>query len=192
MNCAAALEAMLDAEPSELAGQSTTSLATHLASCARCRAVARRLDADTHLLAVSNVPSVSPGRMRRGATIWVQWSLVPVGLVAALFLSIARRTPDVPVGTTSATPAVAARDSVALPRGIADAATSSAERPKLTRVRAYPAAVPVAAVRISPRSPTFAPTPAEGGSAVIVDPQPGQRVAVMRTSNPKLTVVWLY
>jgi hypothetical protein len=189
MNCSAALEALLDAEPAELAGQGTTPLAAHLTTCERCRAVAHQIVVETRFLAVSVAPSGSHGGMRRSAPLWIRRSLVPAGIAAAILVALAQRTPDVlgnaPVGAASSLPAVAAPDS-ALPRKtVADTA------PAIIRRRAYPAPVPVAAVRINP--PTQAAlSRAEGGAAVIVEPPAGRRVAVMRTDNPKFTVVWLY
>jgi hypothetical protein len=196
MNCAAALEAMLDAEPSDLAGEGTTSLAAHLAACQQCRGVAHRISMDTRLLAVSIVPLEARARMRRPAPVWVRWSPVPVGLVAALLLVVALRTPDVPpnvtVGDASSTPEVVVPAPVASPRVVTNAVPVKVQRTEPTRVRAYPAPIPVAAVRINPPPQTFAVPGADPGPAVIVNPPAGQRVAVMRTSNPKLTVVWLY
>jgi hypothetical protein len=193
MNCAAALEAILEAEPSELAGQGTTSLAAHLATCERCQAVAHQIVVETRLLAVSVVPSGSPGGMRHSAPLWVRRSLVPAGIAAAIIVALAQRTPDVlvnaPVGAASSLPAVAVPDSASPSKTVADAAPVSVRR--RASVRAYPAPVPVAAVRMNPRS-QVAPTRAEEGAAVIVDPPAGRRVAVMRTANPKFTVVWLY
>lgn len=190
MNCDAALEAMLDAEPSDLSEYGTTPLSTHLATCKRCHAVAHQLAVDTQLLAGYIVAQEAPRRMRR-SLVWVPRSLVPVGLVAALLVALMRRTPDMPpIATGAASPrtAVAAPDSV-MPLRSADTAPASVPRP--ARIRAYPVPVPVAAVRMTPTSQT-ALTRDEGGSAVIVEPPAGRRVAVMRTDNPKFTVVWLY
>jgi hypothetical protein len=194
MNCTPALEVMLDAEPSDLAGQGTTPLAAHLSACTRCRAVAHRLHGDTRLLAASIVSAEAAGRMPRRAPVWVRWTPVPVGLVAALLLLLAPRTPDAPPNVAvigrSAEPAVVIPDAVVPPPVVMAAAPVPIRR--ATRVRAYPAPIPVAAVRINPASQPFALTRADAGPAVMVDPPAGQRVAVMRTSNPKLTVVWLY
>lgn len=196
MNCTAALEALLDAEPAELAAVSTTPLTTHLAACERCRAVARQLVMDTRLLAAAITLEAAPRRMRRSATVWVERSLVPAGLVAALLLVLVPRTPDtspnVTAGGASSKTAVAVPDAVMSPRVVTDTAPVTVQRPNPTRVRAYPAPIPVAAVRIDPAPQTFAPSGPDLGPAIIVDPPAGQRVAVMRTSNPKLTVVWLY
>jgi hypothetical protein len=56
----------------------------------------------------------------------------------------------------------------------------------------FAAAVPVAAVPI-PLVPGPAAAPAARPADVVaVDPSPGRRVAVLRTSDPTVTVVWLY
>ena len=194
MNCTAALEAILDAEPTDLAGQGTTSLAAHIVACNRCRAVAHRISVETGLLASSIAPSEVRRRVPSGAPVWVRGLLVPVGLAAALVLALVSRTPHPPnviVSVASPKPAIAVPEPVVSPRVATGTAPVSVQRTP-SRVRAYPAPIPVAAVRISPQAQTFAPPRVEGGATVIVDPQPGQRVAVMRTSNPKITVVWLY
>ena len=192
MTCAAALEAMMDAEPSELAGQATTSLATHLTTCRQCRAVAHRLSMDTHLLAAAVASVETAQRTRRTRTLRVHRSLVPVGLVAALLLVLASRSRDATLGIQSSPPTVADRESVAPPLVVTDAVPAPVQRPTLKPVRAFPAPIPVAAVRINAPPPAFAPTWVEDGPGVVVDVPTGERVAVIRTSNPKITVVWLY
>ena len=191
MNCASALEALLDAEPSELAGQGTTALIAHVATCERCRAVAHQLAGDTRLLAAS-VASTTVRPVRFGSAIWIHRSLVPVGLVAALLLALVPRTPDAPKGTTFSTPTVVVRDSVPPPRAVDNATPMPAQPARPRAARAYPAPIPVAAVRINASPRPLAPTRSDGGPAVVVDASAGQRVTVMRTSNPKVIVVWLY
>jgi hypothetical protein len=50
MNCIEAREAMLDAEPAELRGESESPLAAHVRDCPTCHALARALARDTAVL----------------------------------------------------------------------------------------------------------------------------------------------
>lgn len=69
---------------------------------------------------------------------------------------------------------------------------SSRQPPAASTLRAYPAAIALSATRFE--SSPVAPPPArlQPASTVVVDAPAGRRAAVMRTDNPKLTVVWLY
>lgn len=53
-------------------------------------------------------------------------------------------------------------------------------------VAAVDRAIPVEPVRLDPSAPLSL------GTGVAVDPPPGTRVDIIRTSNPSVTVVWLY
>ena len=190
MNCTAALETMLDAEPQELSGQGSTALAGHIASCRKCRSVAERLMADTRLLATAIASSQFRSHSRSPR--WIQRSLVPAGLVAALLVFVVRWMPNAPAGTPGGASrlvvAVVPTDPVA---SVSGAATRATPRKVSERTRAYPAPVPVQPVRISAATQA-AVTPTPSSATVSVDPPAGTRVAVMRTNNPKFTVVWLY
>ncbi len=190
MNCSAALEAMLDAEPRELSGDGSTALAGHIATCRKCRSVAERLAADTRLLA--SAIGRSEVRSHSRSPRWVQRSLVPAGLVAALLVFIMRSMPNAPAGTpggaSRSVVAEAPTDPVA---PVSRVATNGAPRNVSGRTRAYPAPVALQPVRIMAPTPA-AVKPFRSSATVTVDPPAGTRVAVMRTNNPKFTVVWLY
>ena len=186
MNCTVALEAMLDAEPLELSGRGSTTLAGHIASCRKCRSVADRLVADTRLLA--NVVARSQIRSHSRRPRWVQRSLVPAGLVAALVVFVVRFMPNAPADAARPVAALAPADPVA---PAVPTTTIAKPRNVSERTRAYPAPVAVQPVRIIAQAPA-AVTPSRSSATVTVDPPAGTRVAVMRTDNPKFTVVWLY
>ena len=188
MNCTTALETMLDAEPVELSGLGTGALARHVATCARCHAVAQQLAADTRLLTAS-IP-IRTSRTHRSIATWSRISLVPAGLIAALLLVIARGAPDDSVELPSV--AVPSPVAATVPASAPSASTViTPVRSPAMRTRAYPTPTPVHPVRIVPATATAVRT-AERATTVVVDPPAGTRVAVMRTSNPKFTVVWLY
>jgi hypothetical protein len=187
MNCTAALEAMLDAEPQALSGHGSTVLAVHIASCRKCGSVAERLVADTRLLANAIARSQIRSHSRRPR--WVQRALVPAGLVAAaLLVFVVQFTPNAPAGTAGPVAVLKTTDPVAPGVGVATIATP---RNVSERTRAFPSPVAVQPVRIVAQAPA-AVTPSRTPTTVTVDPPAGTRVAVMRTDNPKFTVVWLY
>jgi hypothetical protein len=135
MNCDAARDALLTADPRALRGNaSETPLGAHLASCQKCHALAARLSTDLDVLSATVVARV---RERRRPTIR------RVALIAAI-----------PV-----------------------------------------AAAAVAMIALGARDETPAPAPAAARSAVSnmvsVDIARGQQATVIRTRDPKVTVIWL-
>ena len=201
MNCSAALEAMLDAEPQELEGLGTTTLAMHLASCDRCRRVADQVLEETHLLAAALTRVSSPARARRTVSVPLRQALIPAGLVAAALLAVVWRSPDAPVtaGVSAVpTPPAAPVQDTAVPTPVtSDAEPVAGQRSAPALGRAFPAPKSLAAVQIQvtpePLTPTrFASPPGGARAAVSVDAPDDYRVAVIRTANPKFTVVWLY
>ena len=201
MNCAAALEAMLDAEPQELEGLGTATLAMHLASCGRCRRVADQVLEETRLLAAALTGVPSPARARRTVRVPLRQALIPAGLVAAALLAVVWRRPDAPVtarvSAVPTPPAAAVRDTAAPTPVTRDTRPVAVQRSAPALGRAFPAPKSLAAFRIQvtpePLRPTRSASPSGGaGGAVSVDAPNDYRVAVIRTANPKFTVVWLY
>lgn len=190
MNCAVALEAMLDADPEELEGSGSTTLAAHVASCGRCGAVAHRILGDTRLLAAAIDPATPATKGRRIAA--GQGLLIPAGIAAALLFIVASHLQNVRSGqeTSEAAPPVVVAEEPAVPGQVTAPVTPVAGRSlPATPARALPAALPITAVPI--KSLTAA-VPGPSSATVMVDPPDGRRVAVIRTDNPKFTVVWLH
>jgi hypothetical protein len=193
MTCQSVLEALLDAEPSELAADGRTPLGAHLRGCVRCRRVASQLLADTRLLATA----MKTARARRPATRLLRLSLAPGFAVAAMLLvSVARVREDkapilAPVTMEVAPTLIASTPQDPLPP---NALTQADREPRGNRTvaRAFPRPVPVTPVRLEGTGSPVPMKPALATRTVTVDPPPGTRAAVLHTSNPKLVVVWLY
>lgn len=155
MTCAEARRAILDAEPSVLAGDGDTSLARHLRSCEVCRAAASvvlreeawlargmegvvpALDLETilqrHILSDSDVSiSTRPGWARGRFRSW-SLALLPLAAAAALVaLLLVSRSPTLPGPTYF--PAVASRGlDLAVPEGTS-AAIMETDNPNITVV----------------------------------------------------------
>jgi len=148
MDCAAARDLLLEADPTELRGEGDSPLAVHLRACAGCRARAdailaaeAELDAALRILATpSTDPKVVPLRPRRAWT----GRIVPAAaslaaLAAAVVAMMLPRPHPVPRGATSE---------------------------QIARLM-FPAP-PVARA------------------------EAGRSVAVLKTSDPGVTVVWVY
>lgn len=216
MKCTEILELMLDVAPDELAGRGDSPLATHVRECARCRALADRLLADTRALAKaveSRAPRAVPRARRIPRTLIGGGALVTTLAAAALVLAVLQRGKDtgtapavkaepiaVPgVAAAESTPAVAnarqtvAHDSSVLPAGKSGQyapVNSSALVP--IKPQQYAVALPVQPTPLI-ASPAHQPEgDAHSQSDITVTPSFGLRAAVMRTSNPNITVVWLY
>jgi hypothetical protein len=95
INCDAAFERLLEADPAEIAGQGDSELAVHVRECARCQAVGAKLLGGQEQLAVALtqiVPhtdvdrALSAARARRSkAHRWQQfWQWGPVAAAAAI------------------------------------------------------------------------------------------------------------
>ena len=191
MTCEYALEAMLDAERSELDGNGGTPLSTHLRDCARCRGVASRLVQDTMLLAHA-LPPASVKRPARHAAP----TLVPAFALAAIVLAVTLRSRSAgePVSTAPPATNTVARVAPAVPSPAPPtpnaAAPTRATRVRQTPLRAFARPTAVAPVRFA-RAVASSTVPVSPGT-VTVTPPAGTRATVMQTSNPKLVVVWLY
>lgn len=195
MNCASVLEALLVAEPSELAAEGNTALAIHLHSCERCRRLAGQLLIDTRLLSTA----MQASRVAHRRSTRPRYVLAPVGLVATLLVVAVLRTPgEVAAPTikevvvTRTLPAPVIRDTEPAVTITPIERATPATRARLRSVRAFPSPLPVAPVRFEPFAKAIAMAPVVVSPTVAVDPPAGTRAAVLHTSNPKLVVVWLY
>jgi hypothetical protein len=192
MTCTQALESLLEADLPELSGEGTSPLAQHVRGCARCRTLAGQVLADTQMLASAvSVPIARPQVIRRRQ--WAPVFVMPATIAAAMLVVAVLResaTTLAPVTVDTAPVQQSAsrdsrftiHDSPVLPRH---------ETPRLGK--AFPAPVPLAAVRIEQQPvPNVIVAPVGAGQAVAVATTPGTRAAVLHTSDPKLVVIWLY
>lgn len=143
--CAAAREAMLVAEPAELAGVGDTDLTRHLESCAHCRGTARRLQEaagalDEWLTAEGRGPDLErvleeagrpPPRARR-TLVWMAPAALAAGIAALLLLGRGREPPgeSARLAARSEGPGAVALD-LEVPEG-SDAAVFATADPDIT------------------------------------------------------------
>lgn len=181
MKCDHALELLLEADLDELAGNGGSALAAHVRECAKCRAVAAQIATDTRALArafdANRVVAPETSARRRFAV----RPAVVVGAMAAAFAFIVfglRQDGDVPpLAATGSTAATAARESSGTP----------------VAPRRFAEPVPATPVRFAASQSVTVHAPAiSDAGGVTVTPPEGTRVAVLRTGNPAITVVWLY
>ncbi len=193
MTCESMLERMLDAEPAELRGEGDTPLAAHLRTCTRCRAVAARIAGDTAALLAAvredshaaRRASVGRPRIAHGRAIAAGTLAAAALLAMAVWMSApepgsAGRPPSAPAPAPAPGEGPVAAVAVRTPVAVA-APVLPAER--------FPAPPPIQPERLGAAGSTVrrgAPPP------LAVHPPPGVRVAVLRTANPTITVVWLY
>jgi len=196
MTCTQILERLIEADPDALAGRGTSDVAAHVRECARCRAVAEQLLAETRMLATTVGPSGLVVRRLRPTPIVL--ALAAVAALAFVMLPDQPTTPTAPTTptTVAATPAPVAAVAVVAPpaapavvsprAGRADAGAPREPRTAPLLASAYPPAVPVTVtpMQVLPAEASY--------QQVAVTPPPGKRVAVMRTNDPAITVVWVY
>lgn len=214
MSCAQMLDLMLEADPAELAGRGHSALAGHLRECGRCRAVARQIVADTRLLESALAVDVQrrPRAIERATRAPSSVRRLGIAAVAAATAAIAvlrgvdtvdQRSPSRVVHSAAAQAAEptppqtggAAQDVMASRR-------TARTRTPVTRAAREAAAIPVApvafpvAVAIEPArfalSNAEDERPVRAEAIASADAAPGKRVAVLRTSDPTVTVYWLY
>ena len=190
MKCPEALEAMLDAEPSDLSPDGSSALAMHVRSCAKCARVAATMRADVHALA-----AVMPGEPAATRAPVVPWREVALACAAAVIVFVVTRAREVPavrtqpldsVAVAVTPPAEVVRDEPVTPR----AAEPGQGRPVAAVLYAMPEPIlpestagvddPAWSVAASPPAPAF-----DGVSA-----SSAGSVTVLKTSNPKITVIW--
>lgn len=164
MTCETVLERILDADPEELSGETSSPLGEHLWTCARCRTLADEvLEGQAALAAVlaevrprTDVPRSA---RRRGRRRWA-WGAFPVAAAAVLAGLLLLDAGD-------GGPAV-----------VTPAETGSAEafrRPSVASHASGRRAVRSAAISRPPRVGVSRP----------------HGVTIIQTSNPKISVVWI-
>jgi hypothetical protein len=193
MKCESMLTAMLDAEPDELAGRGNSALAIHVRECARCSAVAGQLLGDAHEIVVAasavsgathSQPRLSVGPARHVRRLAVGGVLAAAAL--AVFALQHQRSPSV-------TPLPVASGSN--PAGLGTGSTPAAEPQPVAPQPAPPRPAepqPAASLASHGASRVGAPIPTGKPSFIGVAVAANVRATVMRTRNPKFTVVWLY
>ena len=194
MTCADARHLILTADPSVLRERSDAGLRAHLDECAACAAAAGHVVADlgrlrAALIARGSRAVATPRRPGRR----VARTLVPMALAAelALFAFLSNRDGanpllDRPVIDDSVTTMLAQPPAPSVETREMPMAHAKLPLPRVTRV--------VASIEDSTTDPdTIAKT-----LSIPVAPQlqvlpasPRQQVAVIATSNPKITVVWI-
>ncbi|HEV8410107.1 MAG TPA: hypothetical protein VGQ30_06340 [Gemmatimonadaceae bacterium] len=188
MKCENRLILLLEAEREELEGRGTSAVATHVRECARCRAVAARLVADTGMLAAQVIARRAETPVaRRVLSRPLVFGAALAAAAAAIALMLmpvrdARRAPQAHGQTASARPAVET-----------PSASSSRQPGPLVRVREtrLPGAVAATPVRLV-ASQDVKRVAVGDSSGVSVIPPAGRRSAVLATRNEKITVVWIY
>jgi hypothetical protein len=203
MTCADARHRVLAAEISALRGESDRSLRAHLDTCPACAADASRVLGDTRrlgaaLAARARQPEIRRARRRRSAFV-----LAPIGAAAAITLMIVTHpvTPKGPAGST--------RMAVAKPPAVVKTSVSGGDTNLVSPIgdgdkqRPRRVATAVAAAkdtrRLSERPDRTAPAGQTVPSVFVDSPfrEVGvtvgndQRAAIIATSNPDITIVWL-
>lgn len=199
MTCADARHRILVADISALRGESDRVLRAHLDGCPACTADAFRVLGETlrlgaALAARARQPETSRSSWRRGAFV-----LAPIGVAAAVTLMVMSHRPASTESAASRRVAVA--KSLAITTSVSDGDTDLVS-PVRTGTR--PIARRVAAAPRGPHRASQHPEPSIStrmtASNVFIDqPMPevgvtvgdNQRAAILATSNPQITVVWL-
>ncbi len=194
MTCTRMLEQMLDADVTTLAGVGDSDLARHVRECEQCRRVADVLTRETHALAAA-VPTVVPRRHRLTGRISRVLSLPRLDTIAALAAAAALIVFAMTRGirVDPAQPAdVAATVAPGPAAGIAAPSVPPAARTASLTPHAFARPISIEPTRLA-LTPEPIPAPSDARrAAVVVEPGNGARAAVLRTSDPKITVVWLY
>lgn len=218
MTCREALVAMLGADPWELTGTGDSPMARHIAGCARCAAVAARLASESRLLGSwvagrgSSVAARGSGVVGRGSresaprrrAAWRPGGAFAgtLALAAMVLLGVVMRRPENrAVASVERSPAPIAGAGPSAPPVAVEDSSPLRGAPRRTRASAHAvvtrASIPVSRFPIPDQSK---PVPIRARpiaamnhmATVAVEPSAGQRAAVIRTSNPSVTVVWLY
>lgn len=188
MKCSHALETMLDAELQDLSSDGSSALAIHLRSCARCARVAAAMRAEVHALA-SVMPAV-PTATRAPSLPWRGIALAS----AAVMLFVVMRERPVPAVRTDATSAVVippvepVGDKIPASRAPSYGSIGTAASARYAMPDPVPLESPadVDEPASSVRPPTLTPRPVLDGVSVTSNGS----VTILKTSNPKITVIW--
>lgn len=188
MKCSQALETMLEAEPADLSPDGLSALAVHLRSCAKCARVAATMRADVRALA-----SVMPSTPAATRFPWPLWRGISLASAAVALMVVMTHEPSVPTAPTlraDMTPGVVAPRAVT----VQEPAPSPSARMQ-TGIRGAESA------RYAMPDPTQLGGPADADDEVLpvsasepafdgVSASSSGRVTVLKTLNPKITVIW--
>jgi hypothetical protein len=206
MKCADAREMILSADHAALRDRTDATLRQHLERCAECSAAASHVVADVSRLRAALIArgarAIPAARARRTSTKRVAMTLVPIALAAELaaFAFIGSRDNPNPLldrnrviddSVTSLLPASMHIDTgevvAAKPVAPKNSHVSTVKQVAVARDTAHDAA--------DSTNGNYAPfehmSSAEMTQLQVVPQSRTQRVAVIGTSNPKITVVWL-
>ena len=188
MTCSQALETMLDAEPADLFPEGPSLLAAHLRSCAKCARVAATMRADVGALA-----AVMPAAVEGTRTSWVLGPAVTLVAAAAVLLFVMTRGTPVPTvrsPSANAIPLAVARPTEPLP-GAAQVRTARATLPVRRMATArYAMSDPLSLSALSDLRERTSTVPASEREFAGVSVASNGGVIVLKTSNPKITVIW--
>jgi len=199
MTCADARHRILVADISAVRGKSDRVLRAHLDACPACSADASSVVGETRrlgaaLAARARQPEIGRVRRRRGAFV-----LVPIGVAAATTVMVMSHW-TAPAASTASTRLVS-KLPAAITTSVSNGDTDSVAPARGAArhvVRRVAAASRRAERASSPQAPAIS-VPTTASNEFIDRPMPevgvtvgdNQRAAIIATSNPKITVVWL-
>ncbi len=196
MRCHEALEAMLTCEPEVLRGEGGDEMSMHVRSCARCAAVGAKVARVTSLVDATDprTAGVTPsGEQRAQQAIRARrvrvWTAVALPIAATVLAVMMRRGAIEVVPATVPVPASSVASAPITPIIVPAAAPSEPSSPLSSRADV----VEVDGAGIDTEPALHAPPPADPiPTSVQVHLTAGQSAAILSTSDPKVTVVWLY
>lgn len=182
MTCQECVKLLLESSRDEIVHADSSELGRHLMTCARCRAVADSILGETTRVTGLFGAERSKRKGRRGAATTLGLVILALGVGAGL-RHRARTSVDSPSPSVASHHAGSTVGTLTAP-----AVTPPVHEPLVAR--------PIFVAPIEPSRPMVAefhmPTTAPSDSQVSVSPPPGVSAAVIRTRDPKVTVVWLY
>jgi len=195
MTCRETIEWLLEAEPDELAGRGEGEAAEHVRSCARCRAVAERL-LDAQALLAAELTAPPRVGVEEAIEKVVLGSAQPLGKAG-----VGGGGPALPLrhpGDRSAVTPPPGRGNVG---GTAGGGVRGGRRAlrALVPLAAAAAVVALLLVRHDVPPPAFedvagprSVAPAPPVALPVVIAPAGRNAALFHTSDPRITVVWIY
>jgi hypothetical protein len=204
MTCADAREIILSASPSALRDGTDPVLREHLDGCAECAAATSHVVADVARLRAALIArgarAVSTARPRRSKTKRIAMTLVPIALAAELaaFAFIGNRDSHNPLldrkrviddSVTSMLPAL--HSEIDTGEVVAPAPKQSRAATVKHVATAKDSAQDTADSTERVNGPSEYVSAEEMAQLRVTPPSRRERVAVIGTSNPKITVVWL-
>ena len=200
MTCADARHRILAADAPALRGESDRVLSAHLDGCLTCSADASRVLGETRRLGVALAARARQPEIRRASRRRSALVLAPMGAAAAMTLIMVSHR-AAPTGFAASARMVVTNSAPAIATSVSDGDTDrvSATHNDTQRVARRAAAASRGPHRASSRPALATLTPMIASNAFIDHPMPevgvtvgdNQRAAIIATSNPKITVVWL-